>query len=86
MDINEPKIEPEQILRLKKDEHFCPDNVCIVTGAASGIGRATAIAAAANNLLVVGLDINEQQAKKTQEMANQTAGQMRVRCRTICSG
>lgn len=79
MDINEPKIETEQILRLKKDEHFCPDNVCIVTGAASGIGRATAIAAAANNLLVVGLDINEQQAKKTQEMANQTDGKMRVR-------
>ncbi|MBN2456911.1 MAG: SDR family oxidoreductase [Sedimentisphaerales bacterium] len=75
MDINEPKIEPDQILLLK-DEYFCPDNICIVTGAASGIGRATAVAAAANNLLVVGLDINEQEAKKTKEMVRQAGGQM----------
>lgn len=75
MDIKEPMIEPEQILRLK-DEQFCPDNVCIVTGAASGIGRATAVAAAANNLLVVGLDINEQKAKETEEMVREAGGQM----------
>jgi 3-hydroxybutyrate dehydrogenase len=50
--------------------------VCIVTGAGTGIGRATAIAAAANKLMTVGLDINEEEGKKTQKMARDMGGQM----------
>lgn len=75
MDINEPEIKQEEILVLE-DENFSEDNVCIVTGAGTGIGRATVIAAAANNLMVVGLDINEEEGKKTQKMAREMGGQM----------
>ena len=75
MDIKEPKIKREDVLVLQ-DANFNTDNVCIVTGCATGIGRATAIAAAANNLMTVGLDINEKEGKKTQKMARDIGGQM----------
>ena len=74
-DLNEPKIKKEDILILD-DEHFNPDNVCIVTGSGTGIGRATAIAAAANNLITIGIDINEKEGKKTQKIARDMGGQM----------
>jgi len=75
MDIKEPEIKREEILFLN-DNHFNPDNVCIVTGAGTGIGRATSITAAANNLMVVGLDINEDEGRKTQKLAREMGGQM----------
>ena len=75
MDIREPEIKREEILFLP-DDQFNPDHVCIVTGAGTGIGRATAIAAAANNLMAVGLDINETEGKRTQKMAREMGGQM----------
>lgn len=75
MDIKEPVIKKEDVLILA-DAQFNPDNVCIVTGAGTGIGRATAIAAAANRLMAVGLDINEEEGKKTQKMARDMGGQM----------
>jgi 3-hydroxybutyrate dehydrogenase len=74
-DINEPKINAEDILVLS-DKDFNINNVCIVTGAASGIGRAAAVAAAANNLMAVGLDIDEMGGKLTQDMARSLGGQM----------
>jgi 3-hydroxybutyrate dehydrogenase len=74
-DIQEPQIRREDILFLP-DKQFNPQNVCIVTGAAGGIGRATAIAAAVNNLVVVGLDFNEEEGKRTQKMARELGGQM----------
>jgi 3-hydroxybutyrate dehydrogenase len=74
-DIREPEIKREDILRLD-DGDFNPGNVCIVTGAASGIGRAVSIAAAANNLMVVGLDVDEKGGKKTQTLARKMGGQM----------
>jgi len=43
-DTQEPKIEKEEILLLK-DHNFNTHNVCLVTGAGTGIGRATAFAA-----------------------------------------
>ena len=52
MDIKEPEVKREEILLLQ-DDNFCPDNVCIVSGSGTGIGRATAIAAADNNLMTV---------------------------------
>jgi len=41
------------------DVAFCPENVCIVTGATSGIGRGVALAAAVNGLTVLGLGRDE---------------------------
>jgi 3-hydroxybutyrate dehydrogenase len=75
MEISEPIIGPEDILILV-DQDFNPRNVCIVTGAASGIGRATAVAAASNNLMTVGIDLNEEEGKKTQRLARELGGQM----------
>ncbi|MGB5984425.1 MAG: SDR family oxidoreductase [Desulfobacterales bacterium] len=75
MDIQEPEIRKEDILTLN-DDNFDPGNVCIVSGAGSGIGRATAIAASANQLMVVGLDVDEQGGRETQQMAREMGGQM----------
>ncbi len=75
MDIKEPDIKREDILSLE-DRDFNPRNVCIVSGAGTGIGRATAIAAAANNLTVVGLDVNADESRRTEEMARDMGGRM----------
>lgn len=75
MDIREPEIKREDILTLE-DDNFNTHNVCIVTGSGTGIGRATAIAAAANNLMTVGLDFNETEGQKTQKLAREMGGQM----------
>ena len=75
MKITEPGIKHSDILLLQ-DDHFSTDNVCIVTGCGTGIGRATAIAAAANNLMTVGLDINVKEGNKTQKLAREMGGQM----------
>jgi 3-hydroxybutyrate dehydrogenase len=75
MDITEPKISNEDILVIT-DDNFNSQNVCIVTGAATGIGRATAVAMAANNLFTVGLDINDAEGEKTKKMAEEMGGQM----------
>lgn len=63
-------LEPtsEDILVLE-DERFVPETVAVVTGAASGIGRATAVALAANGLSVVGADIDEEGLSETVEFA-----------------
>lgn len=69
------EIDRTQILLLD-DRAFKPDHVCIVTGAGAGVGRATAIAAAVNNLMTVGLDADEQGGKTTQQIAREMGGQM----------
>ena len=75
VDTREPKITREEILFLK-DENFNRNNVCVVSGAGTGIGRATAIAAAANNLVAVGLDINAEEGDKTCKMVDEIGGRM----------
>lgn len=75
MDIKEPEVRKEDILVLQ-DPNFTPDNICIVTGCGTGIGRATAVAASANNLMTVGLDVSEKEGKKTQKIARDLGGQM----------
>jgi len=75
MEIREPEITRKQILVLE-DENFRADNVCIVTGCGTGIGRAVALAAAVNGLKVVGLDINAEEARKTQEAARKMGGEI----------
>ncbi|PSP78556.1 D-beta-hydroxybutyrate dehydrogenase [Halobacteriales archaeon QS_4_69_225] len=57
-ELSPPPITEDRVLTLD-DERFHPDNVAVVTGAASGIGRATAVALAVNGLTVVGLDVDE---------------------------
>jgi len=74
-DTREPAIARDEILKLR-DPQFNSDNVCVVTGAGTGIGRATAVAVAANKLMAVGLDINEEEGHKTQKLARDMGGQM----------
>lgn len=52
-----PEIDSDDPL-VVDDERFTAENICLVTGAASGIGRAVALVAAANGLTVVGADID----------------------------
>jgi 3-hydroxybutyrate dehydrogenase len=75
VDTREPKITREEILFLQ-DENFSSKNVCVVTGAGTGIGRATAVATAANNLMTVGLDINAEEGDKTCKMIKEIGGEM----------
>lgn len=75
MDIEEPRIEKEEILVLIDDD-FNQGNVCIVTGAGNGIGRALAVVAAANGLMTVGLDIDRKGGEKTVEIATKNGGKM----------
>jgi 3-hydroxybutyrate dehydrogenase len=75
VDTQEPKITRQEILFLQ-DKNFNNKNVCVVTGAGTGIGRATAVAAAANNLMTVGLDINAEEGDKTCKMVDEIGGKM----------
>lgn len=75
MDVTEPRIRREEILFLQ-DPDFNRENVCIVTDAGGGIGRATAIVAAANNITTVGLDVNEKEGEITRQMATEMGGRM----------
>ena len=73
--LKEPEIGRDDILTVSDDD-FNIGNVCIVTGAGSGIGKATAIAASANHLMTVGLDVDAVAGKKTQQLARKMGGQM----------
>jgi 3-hydroxybutyrate dehydrogenase len=52
------ELTPDDILYVEDDD-FTTDNVAIVTGGGSGIGRATAVTLAANGLTAVATDIDE---------------------------
>jgi len=58
MSVEAPTLEREDI-HVIEDDRFTADSVALVTGAASGIGRATAIALAVNGLTVAALDVDE---------------------------
>jgi 3-hydroxybutyrate dehydrogenase len=53
-----PELDPDEVMQVD-DDRFRADNVAIVTGGASGIGRATTLALSANGLTVVATDIDE---------------------------
>ncbi|GAA0462465.1 SDR family NAD(P)-dependent oxidoreductase [Halococcus dombrowskii] len=53
-----PELRRDDVLTLD-DARFVGDNVALVTGAGSGIGRATALALAHNGLTAVATDIDE---------------------------
>ncbi len=75
MDIQEPEIVKYDVLSIL-DESFNEKNVCIVTGAASGIGRATAVAAAVNGLSVIGLDVDSGGVEDTCAIVESLGGKM----------
>jgi len=67
LDLSAPDLTAEDVLRID-DSYFTDDTVAVVTGAASGIGRATAVALAVNGLTVVGADIDEDGLAETAEL------------------
>jgi 3-hydroxybutyrate dehydrogenase len=67
-DLTEPALTADDLLVLN-DPHFTPETTAVVTGAASGIGQATAVALAANDLTVVGADIDEEGLEATVDLA-----------------
>jgi 3-hydroxybutyrate dehydrogenase len=75
MHLSEPEITAKDILALS-DPDFSGENVCLVTGVASGIGRATALAAAFNRLKVVGLDVDREGGLETRQQAHRLGGEM----------
>jgi 3-hydroxybutyrate dehydrogenase len=74
-DISEPTVRKEEIL-IVQDKYFHGQNVAIVTGAASGVGRATAIALGANGLTVAGIDVDERRGQETVELAKAFGGKV----------
>jgi len=74
-DLEEPKIKKEEIL-IVRDNYFHGKNVALVTGAASGVGRATAVALAVNGLTVIGTDVMEAGGKETVKIAEQLGGEI----------
>jgi 3-hydroxybutyrate dehydrogenase len=67
LDLSAPELAPEDFLRID-DPYYSSDTVALVTGAASGIGRATAVALATNGLTVVGADIDEDGLAETADI------------------
>lgn len=65
-DVEPPTIERDDILVLD-DRYFTSNHVAIVTGGASGIGRATALALAHNGLTVVATDMDEDGLTETEQ-------------------
>ncbi len=74
-DVTPPDITADQIHTVD-DSDFHAGHCCLVTGAGSGIGQATALALAANGLTVVASDIDEDGLLETSERAAEldTAG------------
>ena len=67
--VEPPEFATEDALVLD-DDRFAPENVCLVTGAASGIGRAVALVMAENGLTVVGTDVDEEGLEESAETAD----------------
>ena len=68
--LSAPELAPDDLLVLE-DPHFTEETVAIVTGAASGIGQATAAALALNGLTVVGADVDQAGLDETEAMVEE---------------
>ena len=73
--VQEPRIRKEEVL-VVKDKYFHLRNVAIVTGGASGIGRATAIALGVNGLTAVATDVDERRGPETVQWAKELGGKV----------
>ena len=74
-------------LLVMNDPSFRRENVCIVTGATSGIGQALAVVAAANGLTVLGLGRNEEAGQQTAQAVESMGGRMEyLRADLTCDG
>ena len=71
----EPEIGKEEILIIP-DANFIPQNVALVTGSASGVGRATAVALAVNGLTVVGVDVDVNRGQETVKIGKALGGKI----------
>ncbi|WP_132061444.1 SDR family oxidoreductase [Halorussus amylolyticus] len=76
-ELSAPELSMDDAL-VVEDDRFAPENVCLVTGAASGIGRATALVMAANGLTVVGTDVDDDGLDATAEKADDLGVEGRV--------
>jgi 3-hydroxybutyrate dehydrogenase len=65
-DVEPPTLERDDILVLD-DQYFTINCVAIVTGTASGIGQATALALAHNGLTVAATDMDEDGLTETEQ-------------------
>lgn len=72
-DLTAPELTGDDLLFVD-DPWFEPETTAVVTGAASGIGRATAVALAANGLTVVGADIDARGLAETTDLARELGG------------
>jgi len=68
-DLSAPEPSRDDFLVLD-DPRFTGDTVAIVTGAASGIGRATAVGLTMNDLTVVGADLDEEGLAETESIVD----------------
>lgn len=68
--LTEPEVTADDVL-VVDDPRFSDESVAIVTGAASGIGCATALALASNGLTVIGADIDASGLERTIERAGE---------------
>lgn len=69
-EIEPPKITSNAVLSTD-DEAFTKKNVAIVTGGASGVGRATTICLAANGLTVLSTDVDQEGLKETETIGDE---------------
>jgi len=72
-----PPITADAIMGIS-DPQFRTDQVAIITGAASGIGRATAVALAANGLTVVATDVDGEGLAETAQIADGVGAEGRI--------
>lgn len=68
--VDAPEVTADDIHHVD-DPSFVPETVALVTGAASGIGRATTLALAANGLTVAGVDVDAEGLAETERRANE---------------